>query len=500
MTSARKPHVSVVGGGLAGMVAALRLLERGCRVSLYESSDRLGGKAGANWGNGQFNDHGYHIFPMWYRNIWALVSELGIGGNFVDRSEFVELGAGEFPVYKTFRNLTSYRCFWQNLCSGVLSVPEMFLFFYSALDLASQNYQDKALLDQISVVGFIRSRFYRTERVATEYQDMVLKGISVPSYFVSAMTMRQVMRYWVRSAEPACRIPVGNLQEFWIRPIQQRLEKLGCEIKTSHTLRRISLDGATVRTLHFAVSGNKQELSSDVDQAILAIPHGSLARILDDEMYVADPSLFGIFSLQSQPMAALNIYCNRRIPGIPASHVNLPGSRHGLCFIDVSQAWSGQQNTILNLIASDFANLQGLSEKAMIDALLADLQRFLPDLHPRDIRTIDFQSHLNEPLFMNNTGAWQFRPAARTQITNLYVAGDYCRSHIDLVCMEGAVSTGLLAAEALRSDLNLSPPIPLLLPAEYPRWLLVLGKVVLLPIALATWVLATFVASRQKPS
>lgn len=41
-------HVTIVGGGLAGMVAALRLLERGCAVSLYESSHRLGGKAGAN--------------------------------------------------------------------------------------------------------------------------------------------------------------------------------------------------------------------------------------------------------------------------------------------------------------------------------------------------------------------------------------------------------------------------------------------------------------------
>ena len=38
--------VVVVGGGLAGMVAALRLLERGCAVDIYEASERLGGKAG----------------------------------------------------------------------------------------------------------------------------------------------------------------------------------------------------------------------------------------------------------------------------------------------------------------------------------------------------------------------------------------------------------------------------------------------------------------------
>ena len=70
MTSRPIP-VTVVGGGLAGMAAALRLLERGCRVSLYESSDRLGGKAGANQNGPHFDEHGYKIFPLWYLNLEA---------------------------------------------------------------------------------------------------------------------------------------------------------------------------------------------------------------------------------------------------------------------------------------------------------------------------------------------------------------------------------------------------------------------------------------------
>ena len=36
----------VVGGGLAGMVAALRLLDRGGRVLIIEREEQLGGKAG----------------------------------------------------------------------------------------------------------------------------------------------------------------------------------------------------------------------------------------------------------------------------------------------------------------------------------------------------------------------------------------------------------------------------------------------------------------------
>ena len=36
-------NVVVVGGGLAGLVAALRAIEMGARVTLLEKGDRLGG-------------------------------------------------------------------------------------------------------------------------------------------------------------------------------------------------------------------------------------------------------------------------------------------------------------------------------------------------------------------------------------------------------------------------------------------------------------------------
>ena len=43
-----RPHVIVVGGGVAGMTAAHRLLERGHDVTLLEANAYLGGKLGAH--------------------------------------------------------------------------------------------------------------------------------------------------------------------------------------------------------------------------------------------------------------------------------------------------------------------------------------------------------------------------------------------------------------------------------------------------------------------
>jgi len=78
--------VTIVGGGLAGMVSALRLLERDVNVTLIESTPRLGGKAGADQHGSDWDEHGWHLFPLWYLNIWQLVDELGIRGNFFDKT------------------------------------------------------------------------------------------------------------------------------------------------------------------------------------------------------------------------------------------------------------------------------------------------------------------------------------------------------------------------------------------------------------------------------
>src|SRR5262249_39225599 len=132
-----------------------------------------------------------------------------------------------------------------------------------------------------------------------------------------------------------------------------------------------------------------------------------------------------------------------------------------------------------------------------VEQLLNDLHRFIPEIVAGDIDRYDFQPHVDQPLFMNDVGAWQFRPQASTQLKNLYLAGDYCRSHVDLVSMEGAVTTGLQAAEALRKDSGIGAAVDIQVPNVYSGILMKLGKVVLLPLA-ALAKLVTLLAPASK--
>ena len=220
MTEKKSPRrVAVVGGGLGGMAAAFELAKQPeLEVTIYEAGDRLGGKAGASLVGSNLEDHGYHIFPTWYENTYRVLDELGIRENLRDMELFHQLRPGEYPRFRQLINFTSFRFAWRNLWSGALPFWDLALYYYSVVDLICQPFRRRAFLDQISVNGFVRSRFYRTEAVSKQYQDLLLKFVSVPSYKVSAMTVKNMLDFWVANGVPMHRVLVGDMQTTFIDP------------------------------------------------------------------------------------------------------------------------------------------------------------------------------------------------------------------------------------------------------------------------------------------
>ncbi|MBO0817957.1 MAG: FAD-dependent oxidoreductase, partial [Actinobacteria bacterium] len=87
-TQAAPAHVAVVGGGLAGITAAIALAETGARVTLLESRPRLGG-ATSSFSRGDLTvDNGQHVFLRCCAAYRGLLARLGMTGSVTLQDRF----------------------------------------------------------------------------------------------------------------------------------------------------------------------------------------------------------------------------------------------------------------------------------------------------------------------------------------------------------------------------------------------------------------------------
>ena len=89
-------QVAIVGAGLAGLSAAVDLVDAGHQVDLYEARPFLGGKVGS-WVDegGNHIEMGLHVFFFNYANLFALMRKVGAIDNLLPKDHthlFVNTG------------------------------------------------------------------------------------------------------------------------------------------------------------------------------------------------------------------------------------------------------------------------------------------------------------------------------------------------------------------------------------------------------------------------
>ena len=266
------PHIAVVGAGIAGLTAALRLLERGYRVTIYERKPYIGGKLGAHthtrkefdeqqrsvrhrqqrgfsdeqtyfggrYRPSTYHEHCYHMFLNWFHNFWQLVEDIGLrrDEHFEPRESVKYLRRGDFPPSMSIGSSGSPMTAWANITSGVRTIPDMILSHYSVFDTLAQRFEG-GLLSRYTVNGFLQSRPYTTEGMATLYQEGLAKAFAYPSYLTSARSYQAYLKYSMRLPTPMMWLLKNDVHHGFTEPLRTKLDSLGCQWKLSHDVCRI---------------------------------------------------------------------------------------------------------------------------------------------------------------------------------------------------------------------------------------------------------------------
>ncbi|WP_308130022.1 FAD-dependent oxidoreductase [Kitasatospora aureofaciens] len=430
-------EVTVIGGGLAGMTAAWALSSLGLPVRLLEAAPDLGGKAGSRRIDGRTEDHGVHIFPAFYRNTLRLIDDLGLTGSLRPTHKFHQIRPGLLGGAPRKATATS--------------VAEGLLFLYGVIDLLAQDYttRDESLHD------FLRTRRYLTEETVADIEHFFIASTAAESRAASAAEFRGSIAAFLRRPG-RIRMPRGDLQHWLIDPFQRRLEATGVKVHTGYELTAVTTSGHRLHslTLRTPAHTTTEHVTGHV---VLAVPHGRVTD-LGPELTGALRPAQGIRELNSRPLGALHLYLRRRLPHLPAEHIRLVGSPHAITLLDVGQNWAGHRTTVLNCVVGRVERLAHLPEAEAVAVLVEELRTYLPGLSPDDIEHVCYQPHLAAPYFTPGPGTERLRPHSTTALTNLHLAGDFCAAPPGMTGMEGAVRSGLSAAESVRRVLR--PHLP----------------------------------------
>jgi len=471
--------VLVAGGGLAGLSCALSLGRAGFDVTLFESASELGGKAGARKPREGERfpaaiEHGPHFFAAWYRNLLSLMDRIGTDGHLVGYDGYHFLlpsqrlsGGTEGGTARASASLSFLAGLVADGDAGPLTWTTAVRGLALALDLLTAR--ERPALDEISLTGYVHSRWYGDAALAALADEQVRRATVVPAPLVSTQTMSRLLRLWFRHPRPLLSVLDTDLASGVIEPLASEAAKVA-NVNVDTPVDGLVLDDDRIAGLRLA-SGEELRGAATVS----AVPVEVIQRWLNDRVGAADPRLMALQRLRTAPMACVQLAFDRSVGEIPPGVIYLAESRPLINLIDLSQVWrslAGGPGTVLSLVLPDYDQLRGLSQERQLELVLDELERYFPSLADASLTDAIVQQHVDRPRFMHTVGVWSSRPspeqaygAAPESRGGLYVCGDWTQTPIDLACMESAVLSGLLTAAALAKRYGREPGIQPLLPA-----------------------------------
>jgi squalene-associated FAD-dependent desaturase len=425
--------VVVVGGGLAGTAAALRLTEAGEHVVLVEARSRLGGRAGSAVRHGHPVDTGAHVALRCYTAYLGLLERVG-------SRHLLPVGdALDIPVLLPGRTTHLTRA-WPVRYAG-LSPAERVRAVRAGLALRRVDPRDP-VSDGESFGGWL-ARHGQGERAVRRLWGLLgLPALNLEPGQASLAMAAKVFRTALFEAPDAADVgvPVAPLGHLHDAPVRQTLQGLGVELRLGTRVLALDRvrDGLLVSLRDRRGTGPEQVRAAGV---VLAVPHQQAAELVPS---AACPWREQWAALGASPILNTHLVLDRPVLGEPFAAT--PDSQLQWLFDrTVATGRTDGQYLVSSVSAAD--SLAGMPAGALVERHVDALRRLLPAA--RQARVVDaFVTREPTATFRAAPGTARLRPGPRTRWPRLVLAGAWTDTGWPDT-LEGAVRSGLAAAEAL---------------------------------------------------
>ena len=450
--------VAVVGGGLAGITAAIDLAEAGLDVVLLEARPRLGGAA-SSYQRGQMTiDNGQHVILRCCDAYRGLLARLGVTAQvaFQDRFDVTVLGPGgparlrrsglPSPLHMTGA-LARYR---------LLPLADRLAVGRAALAMRFIDQADPAL-DQQRLGDWLAARGQGQLARRRLWDLFIVSALNIAGDDASLALAATVIKTALLGAKDAADIgvatvPLGDLHG---RATAEVLAGLGAQVRIGAKVNKVSpaagggfeLDLTRGETAQAddepPIEGEGEVLAAD--GVIVAVPAAQAARLAAGAGAGAAERWDG---LGASPIVNVHVIYDRQVTDLPFAAA-----------VDSPVQWVFDKTRIAGLETGQYLAVSLSAADEFVTVPAAQLrEQFIPELErlfPAASRaqvTDYFVTRERRATFRQAPGCGAMRPGAATSVPGLVLAGSWTDTGWPDT-MEGAVRSGHTAAQRLIGEL-----------------------------------------------
>lgn len=450
VSGAERPGVVVVGGGLAGMAAALACADGGAPVTLVEAKGWLGGATSSFRRDGLTMDTGQHVFLRCCTAYRSFLRRLGVEGSTTlqPKMDMLVLAPGGRAVRFCRSRLPAPLHLGSALARHpFLSTGDRVRAVRAALGLRRLRPGDPAL-DERTFGSWLREHHQSDAAFRYLWDLFGLPSLNLPADEASLSLAVKVFRTGLLDRSDAADIGVPDvpLADLHGRPGLAALERAGVRVRLGWRARQVRVDGdgaAGVAAEDAAVPG---------EAVILAVPNDRVGPLLPPG---ALPDGDGPGRLGSSPIVNVHVVYDRAVMG-----------ERFAAAVDSPVQWVFDRTSAAGL---DRGQYLAISLSGARDVLGDPVERFrerfvpaLAELFPaaRGARVERFMvTRERTATFRQAPGTARLRPGPRTGVPRLFLAGAWTDTGWPAT-MESAVRSGLSAARCALLALGRTERLP----------------------------------------
>ena len=446
---------AIFGAGVAGLSAAIELVDRGYDVEIYEKRKVLGGKVSV-WkdSDGDSIESGLHIVFGGYEQLQTYLERVGASDNYLwkEHSLIYAEPDGKQSFFKK-ANLPSP---WAEVIGGLQTD---FLTLWDKISLIKGLYPALAGNEEYfrSQDHMTYSEWHRLRGASEHSLQKLWRAIALAMNFIepnviSARPMLTIFKYFGTDyAATKFAFFRENPGESMIEPMRRYIQSKGGRIFIDAKLTRFELNEDNTITRAVLSDGHVVK----ADAYISALPVHSVKKILPTQ-WLHHRYFSNLYQFTGSPVANCQLWFDKKITDI--DNLMFSQGTTFATFADVSitcpddfQKGYGTSTggSVMSLVLAPAHHLMDMPNDVIIELVMKDIHdKFPKSRHARLLKSSIVK--IPQSVYKAVPDIDKYRPDQVSPVDNFYLAGDYTYQRY-LASMEGAAISGKQVAEKLHA-------------------------------------------------